>query len=72
MRKTLLILFVIPVIAFAQPKFQISGIPVIKNGRTLQNPWVGGLNNPVFSPIDLNQDGLMDLFVYDKAGSQYR
>ena len=68
MRKTLLILFVIPVIAFAQPKFQISGIPVIKNGRTLQNPWVGGLNNPVFSPIDLNQDGLMDLFVYDKAG----
>jgi hypothetical protein len=49
MRKILLILFRYPFIASAQPKFQITGIPVTKNGRTLQNPWVGGLNNR-FSP----------------------
>jgi hypothetical protein len=52
----------------AQTKYQIYGVPVIQYGHTsTNNAWVGGFNNPVFSPIDLNQDGLMDLFIYDKA-----
>ena len=68
MRRVLLLFLLIPIIAAAQQKFQISGVPVFRNGHSLQNPWVGGLNNPIFSPIDLNQDGLMDMFVYDKAG----
>ncbi|MCW3127681.1 MAG: repeat protein [Bacteroidetes bacterium] len=67
MRKALLFLLILPVLVFGQQKFQISGVQVLKSGNPLQNPWVGGLNNPVFSKIDLNQDGLMDLFVYDKA-----
>lgn len=67
----ILILFLIflPCISMAQTKYQINGVPVIEHGDTLiKNAWVGGFNNPIFSPIDLNQDGLMDLFVYDKAG----
>ena len=36
------------------------------NGDTLKNPWVGGLNYPQFSEIDLNLDGIKDLFVFDK------
>jgi hypothetical protein len=68
MRKALLFLLFLPVLVFGQQKFQITGIPVFKNGNALQNPWVGGLNNPVISPIDLNQDSLMDMFIYDKAG----
>jgi len=34
------------------------------NKDTLQNPWCGGWLNPEFSNIDLNGDGLMDLFVF--------
>lgn len=56
--------------AAAQQKYQINGVPVIQNGSALQNPWVGGLNNPVISPIDFNHDGLMDLYMFDKAGSK--
>jgi hypothetical protein len=61
------IVILIPALALAQPKYQINGVKVIQNGDTMSNPWVGGFNNPVFSPIDLNQDGLMDVFIYDKS-----
>ena len=66
----LIILFVLaPYLSNAQTKYQINGVPVIQHGDTLiSNAWVGGFNNPIFSSIDLNGDGLMDLFVYDKAG----
>jgi hypothetical protein len=63
-----LIILLLPLLAQAQNKYQINGVKVIANGSTLQNAWVGGFNNPVFSTIDLNQDGLDDLFIYDKAG----
>ena len=43
---------------FAQHKFQVNNIPVWRNGNTMQNPWSGGLNNPIFSPMDINGDGL--------------
>lgn len=45
-------------------------IPVIKNGEPLQMPWVGGLNNPQVSKIDLNYDGEEDLFIFDRSTHQ--
>jgi hypothetical protein len=36
----------------------------------LQNPWAGGLNTPQFSEIDLNFDGIKDLFVFDGSGNK--
>ncbi len=42
-------------------------IPV-EQGTMLQNPMGGGLNNPQFSAGDLNNDGLEDLFVFDRDG----
>ncbi|MEI6816181.1 MAG: VCBS repeat-containing protein, partial [Bacteroidota bacterium] len=45
-------------------------IPVIVNGDTLTIPWAGGMNNPQFSTIDLNGDGLQDLFVFDRDGNK--
>lgn len=39
---------------------------VVIAGDTLQNPWSGGLNAPVFSTLPLNQDSQPDLFVYDR------
>ena len=37
-------------------------------GDTLKNPWAGGFNSVQFSEIDLNLDGIMDLFVFDRTG----
>lgn len=33
-------------------------------------PWVGGLNSCQFSQIDLNNDGIKDLFVFDRSGNK--
>ncbi len=44
-------------------------IPVQKEEVLLKHAWVGGLNNPQFSGIDFNDDGVEDLFVFDKAGN---
>ncbi len=40
-------------------------IPVTVNGVVLNNAWAGGFNNPQFSAIDLNGDGIKDLFVFE-------
>ena len=45
-------------------------IPVVSSGSLLKNPWGGGLNIPEFFPIDLNNDGIKDLLIYDKAVSK--
>jgi hypothetical protein len=39
------------------------------NGKILTMPWVGGLNSVQFSEIDLNHDGIKDLFAFEKSGS---
>ncbi len=41
------------------------------NKDTLLNPWCGGWLNPEFSNIDLNGDGLLDLFVFLPGVSTY-
>ncbi len=38
-------------------------------GDTLSNPFAGGMGNPTFSNIDLNFDGINDLFLFDHADS---
>ncbi len=35
---------------------------------TLKYPELGGLHNPIFSPVDLNNDGVQDLYIYDATG----
>jgi hypothetical protein len=40
------------------------------NGTILKNPWAGGLNFLQVSDIDLNYDGIMDLFVFDRTGNR--
>ncbi len=45
-------------------------IPVFENNLQLLFPWAGGLNFCQFSEIDLNQDGRLDLFVFDRSGNK--
>ncbi|MCB0401367.1 MAG: T9SS type A sorting domain-containing protein [Flavobacteriales bacterium] len=45
---------------------------LVKNmpGDTLKNPWAGGFNSVQFNEVDLNLDGIMDLFVFDRTGNK--
>jgi len=52
--------------------FKITNGPVVKDaqGETLELAFVGGLNQPQFSNIDLNNDGDLDLIVFDRSGKR--
>ncbi len=39
-------------------------------GNPLLYPWTGGMNSCQYSSIDLNFDGIKDLFVFDKIGNR--
>ena len=63
-------------IGFAQHEEKIyfirntKDVPVLTETDTLKNPWAGGLNNPQFSNIDLNNDGVEDLFIFERSDDQ--
>ena len=40
------------------------------DGNTMENPWAGGFNSVQFSEIDLDLDGIKDLFVFDRTGNR--
>lgn len=39
-------------------------------GKTYPMALVGGLNSPQLSEVDLNNDGIQDLFVFDRSGNK--
>lgn len=43
--------------------------PVTSSGVPLDFPMTGGVNAPQFSEVDYNNDGMMDLFIFDRAGN---
>ena len=45
-------------------------IPVIVNNDTLRLAWASGLNSAQISEIDLNNDGKLDLFLFE-ANNEY-
>jgi hypothetical protein len=60
-------------ITFAQPYFKRNdSIEVTINGNYIANAWAGGLNFIQPSTIDLNLDGIKDLFVFDRTGNKIR
>ncbi|MCU0347569.1 MAG: FG-GAP-like repeat-containing protein, partial [Saprospiraceae bacterium] len=42
--------------------------PVTKDDALLPNPWIGGMNAPQWSAVDLNNDGKQDLYAFDRNG----
>ncbi|MCB9195576.1 MAG: T9SS type A sorting domain-containing protein [Flavobacteriales bacterium] len=48
---------------------QNNDVSVIENNIELTNPWTGGMNSVQVSKIDLNSDGIEDLFVFDRTGN---
>lgn len=53
---------------FAQP-FSRLNIPFEKFGDELKYGLVGGLNTPQFSRIDLDNDGIKDLYIFERTGN---
>lgn len=49
--------------------FADTSITITVNGNPLPNGLAGGLNFPIFSEIDLNSDGIKDLFAIDRSGN---
>ncbi|MBI5916832.1 MAG: T9SS type A sorting domain-containing protein [Bacteroidetes bacterium] len=45
--------------------------PVTKDDTQLANPWAGGLNGPQWSAVDLNNDGKLDLYAFDRNGDKH-
>lgn len=45
-------------------------VPVTRDGDQLGMAWAGGLNFPQVSDIDLNGDGLKDIFLFDRSGDK--
>ena len=56
--------------ATIEAQLQRPNIPVQRmNGAPYLHPWAGGLNNPQFSEVDIDGDGVKDLFVFDRVGN---
>lgn len=49
---------------------RVDTVPVYQNSNRLIYPWAGGMNFVQFSDIDLDQDGIPDLFVFDRSGNK--
>ena len=52
------------------PDWQRASWEVTHNEILLDNPWVGGLTAPQWSPFDADLDGDEDLFAFDRDGSR--
>ena len=46
-------------------------VQVSADGQVLNNAFTGGFSASQFSEIDINQDGLQDLFVFDRVGNRF-
>lgn len=49
----------------------VQNIPVVVGTDTLAQPWTGGFNSVSFSKIELNGDGVEDLYVHDHTAQRH-
>ena len=63
------LLCVLFLIQLAGQDYKRTNIEFISNDTPLKYALAGGLNNPQYSDIDLNNDGKKDLFVFDQKGN---
>ena len=70
MKHILYVFLLFPYFLSSQFNFErVENIPVVRDGANLELAWSGGFNNPQFSNIDIDMDGIQDLFVFDRSGN---
>lgn len=71
MRKyyVLLVCFLIQALTAESQSLIRYDVEVFQNGGLVANPFTGGLKAGQFSKIDLDNDGVKDLFVFDRNGA---
>ena len=65
----LLIILFLPFSVYSQFLKQ-SELSIVENGNVIKNPLTGGLNSCQLSNIDLNDDGKIDIFVFERVGDR--
>ncbi|MEM9847989.1 MAG: FG-GAP-like repeat-containing protein, partial [Bacteroidota bacterium] len=65
----LLYLFVILSFPLFAQTYERLSVDLVLNGKTLQNPLTGGINTPQLSKVDFNEDGIEDLYIFDRAAN---
>ena len=74
MKKTVLLIgLILSLAGFAQQRklsYTNSNLPIFinKSGDTLCKALIGGLNQPQFQALDINNDGKKDLVIHDRSG----
>ena len=74
MKKTVLLIgLILSLAGFAQQRklsYTNSNLPIFinKSGDTLSKALIGGLNQPQFQALDINNDGKKDLVIHDRSG----
>lgn len=64
-------LLLIALKTYAQFGFnKTDSVQIYQNNIALKLPWAGGFNYMQFSEIDLNYDGIKDLFAFDKSSNK--
>lgn len=72
MKKLSLLLFALTFFTSLNGQFfQRLDVPVTRNDAALPYPWTGGLNAPQWSSVDLNNDGKLDLYAFDRNGNMH-
>lgn len=61
------LLWIVNASTVLQAQYDYLDIPLSINGKNSPVAWAGGLNAPQFSAIDLDNNGVEDLLVYDKS-----
>ncbi len=68
---TIILLGVVNNVLYGQFSFERKfDVEVKKNNTVLTRAWEGGLNYPIFSNVDFDNNGINDLLAFDKSGSR--
>ena len=58
----------LPFFLFGQTFREIT-LPISNAQKTFDDPFTGGMKCPQFSETDFNNDGITDIYVFDRVGN---